>query len=71
VPASHRKWRLQGQLDADGRSGPITVDIRAILLIIFGKYETPTTPHRAFGPANVTSGTGAITVRIPIACVVA
>jgi len=47
------------------------VDIRGILLIIFRKYETPATPHRAFGPANVTSGTGAITVRIPIACVVA
>jgi hypothetical protein len=47
------------------------VDIRAILLIIFRKYETPTTPDRAFGPTKVTSGTGAITVRIPIAGVVA
>jgi hypothetical protein len=71
VPASHRKWRLQGQLDPDGRSCPITVDIRAILLIIFRKYETPTTPDRAFGPTKVTSGIGVITVRILIAGVVA
>jgi len=70
VPASHRKWRLQGQLDTDGRSCPITVDIRGILLIIFRKYETPATPHRAFGPTNVTSGTGTITVRLPIVGVV-
>jgi hypothetical protein len=47
------------------------VDIRGILLIIFRRHETPTTPHRAFGSANVTSGTGIITVRIPIAGVVA
>jgi hypothetical protein len=47
------------------------VDIRGILLIIFRKYETPATPHRAFGPANVTSGTGTITVRLPIVGVVA
>jgi hypothetical protein len=46
------------------------VDIRGILLIIFRKYETPATPHRAFGPTNVTSGTGTITVRLPIVGVV-
>jgi len=71
VPASHRKWRLQGQLDPDGRSCPITVDIRAILLIIFMRYETPMTPHRVFGPAKVTSCTGTITVRVPIAGILA
>ena len=43
------------------------MDIRGILLIIFRKYETPTTPHRSFQPANVTSGTDIITVRLAIA----
>ena len=62
MPASHRKWRLQGHLGTDGTSCPVTWHIREILLTIAERYEMRMTPDRAFRPETVTSGAYVITV---------